>query len=60
VDVATASRYKEADGTYRYLYLINSRGVLIRFKARRDCDPTHPEALARLPLKPKKPLDWLD
>lgn len=60
VDVATASRYRNPDGSYRYLYLINNRGRLIPFKARRAVDPGDPTALAALPHKPRPGLDWVD
>ena len=60
VDVATASKYKNPDGSYRYLYLINSHGKLIQFKARRDLDPRDPSALASMPHQPRMMLDWLD
>ena len=60
VDVATASRYKRPDGSYRYLYLINNRGQFVRFKARRDTDPGNPAALGGMPVRPRKRLDWVD
>jgi hypothetical protein len=60
VDLATASKYKHPDGRYRYLYLINNRGKLIRFKARRDINPNDPAALSRLPLRPRVTVDWVD
>ncbi len=60
VDVATASRFKNADGTYRHLYLINNGGRLLAFKARRDIDPGDRAALASLPHRPRRGVDWLD
>ena len=60
VDVATASRYKNPDGSYRYLYLINNQGRLIQFKARRDIDPGDHGALVRMPVKPRLLVDWID
>lgn len=60
VDVATASRFKNPDGSYRYLYLINNRGRLVQFKARRDIDPADNAELAKMPVKPRAGVDWLD
>ncbi|WP_306600273.1 hypothetical protein [Geothrix sp. 21YS21S-2] len=60
VDVATASRYRRPDGSFRYLYLINNRGTLVRFKARRDIDPHNAAALARMPVRPRAGVDWVD
>jgi len=60
VDVATASRYKNADGSYRYLYLINNHGSLVPFKARRDIDPNDAMSLLSIPVLPKKGQDWID
>ena len=60
VDVATASKYKNPDGSYRYLYLINSRGHLIQFKARRDISPHDGAAMRSMPQLPRRSLDWLD
>jgi hypothetical protein len=60
VDVATASQFKNPDGSYRYLYLINNHGRLIQFKARRDIDPGDTAALSRLPVRPRAGHDWLD
>jgi len=60
VDVATASKYKNADGSYRYLYLINSRGHLVQFKARRDISPQDGAALRSMPQLPRRSVDWLD
>ena len=60
VDVATASRYKNADGTFSYLYLINNHGKLIQFKARRDLDPGDRAGLSKMPFKPRLLVDWID
>jgi hypothetical protein len=60
VDVATASRFKNADGSYRYLYLVNNHGQLVQFKARRDLDPHDPAALSTMPVKPRRLVDWFD
>lgn len=60
VDVATASRYKEENGAYRYLYLVNCRGELIKFKARRDINPADARALRTMPVRPRVAVDWLD
>lgn len=59
-DVATASKYKNLDGSFRYLYLVNSRGQLVQFKARRDLSPQDAAALSRLPIQPRRAVDWLD
>lgn len=60
MDVALASTYKKADGSYRYLYLINNHGRLLRYKARRTIAPGDRGAVALLPLRPCKGKDWLD
>lgn len=60
VDVATASQFKNPDGSYRYLYLINNHGRLIQFKARRDIDPGDAAALSLMPVRPRAGMDWLD
>ncbi len=60
VDVATASRYRRPDGSYRYLYLVNNWGRLVRFKARRDIDPQNQAALGMMPVRPRVRQDWID
>jgi len=60
VDVATASRYRNPDGSFRYLYLINNHGRLIQFKARREIDPGNGAALATMPVRPRVMVDWID
>lgn len=59
-DVATASNYRNPDGTYRYLYLINNRGHLVQFKARRKIDPKNKAALLSMPVEPRATMDWMD
>jgi hypothetical protein len=58
VDVATASRYRNPDGTY--LYLINNHGRLIPFKARRVIDPGDGSALATMPVRFRVLVAWVD
>ena len=60
VDLATASTYRNPDGSFRYLYLINNYGKLIQFRARREVNPADPAAVATLPLRPKVRTDWID
>jgi len=60
VDLATASTYKNPDGSFRYLYLINNYGKLIQFRARREVNPANPADVATLPLRPKVRTDWID
>jgi hypothetical protein len=60
VDVALASRYRNADGTFRHLYLINNFNKLIQFKAVRAVDPGNRTALLAMPAHPRKGVEWLD
>lgn len=60
VDVATASQFRNADGTFRLLYLINNHGRLVQFKARRTIDPADNAALSAMPVRPRPGVDFLD
>lgn len=56
-DLATASRYRNKDGSYRHLYLINNLGKLVTFRARHPLEAGR--ASAR-PGQPRRHLDWMD
>jgi hypothetical protein len=60
LDVAVASTYQDADGRFRYLYLINSNNRLIQFKAVRPTDPHRLGALSAMRAVPKMNQDYLN
>lgn len=56
-DLATASRYRDAQAGFRPLWLIEGDGRLVRFKVRRDLQQGGRGVPAR---PPRCPADWLD
>ncbi|BDU76780.1 hypothetical protein [Mesoterricola sediminis] len=57
MDLETATRYTNPDGSFRHLYLINNRGQLVAFKAKRSGGQT---GRIRHAHPPRRNLDWLD